>query len=449
MTETDEKEVKAQIWQLDTVNIRKVLRWLNNNIRKTIEATILAAARHEVCHSTILANYSAKEMYAALQWLKSLEKPEFIADEKVQDPDQPNYALAVAVRMVDDTLSPSPFNKVMEEERPPTTEVKGPPYDPMTTSIRNILNQDIDKALNIYDKHRVVPNLKALEKFEKLSIEFGKTVEKRITLVEDAIMASQSNQLTIIFPDADKKDLGLVHKTQALLIKYLMAGCHVFLTGPAGSGKSTGGEKAAEALGLKFGAASCCSQDTATKFMGYMDATGNYHTTEFREAYVNGGIFLLDEVDAGNPNVLAVLNSALSNQTCAFPDGMVKRHEKFRCVATGNTWGTGKTIQYVGRNAIDAATLNRFVVIYWDYDEALETRIAGMPAWSKYVQECRKELSRRGINFLVTPRASIFGARALKTGISLKDVIDNVLFPNLDPEVKKLMPPVPQIAEIK
>jgi cobaltochelatase CobS len=177
-----------------------------------------------------------------------------------------------------------------------------------------------------------------------------------------------------------------------------------------------------------------------------MDAGGHYHGTQYREAFENGGLFLVDEIDAGNPNVLAVLNASLSNSWCAFPDKMVRRHPKFRCVAAGNTWGTGRTIQYVGRNPIDAATLNRFVYIQWDYDEALETKIAGMPEWSAFVQACRAEIKRRGVNFLISPRASIFGALLLKAGVPVQDVINDVVMPNLDPDIKTYMPPSPVIS---
>lgn len=240
--------------------------------------------------------------------------------------------------------------------------------------------------------------------------------------------------------NAEPKNLGLAHKSTGELIQFLGAGCHVFLTGPAGSGKSTGAEQAAKALELPFYATSVCSQTTKTDFLGYMDATGSYRRTQFRDAYENGGVYLIDEIDAGNPNVLSVLNAALSNSNCAFPDSMVKRHDKFKCVAAGNTWGTGKTVQYVGRNAIDAATLNRFVIIHWDYDEKLEIAISGNPGWARYVIACRAEIKNRGIQFLITPRASINGAKAIAAKIPLATVLKSVLFQNLDPDVIRQMP---------
>lgn len=85
---------------------------------------------------------------------------------------------------------------------------------------------------------------------------------------------------------------------------------------------------------------------------------------------------LLDELDNGHPGLLTELNQALALDICAFPDGMVVRHARFRFVTTGNTYGTGGGRQYVGRQALDAATLDRLVTIDVPVDENLETRLA-------------------------------------------------------------------------
>lgn len=299
-----------------------------------------------------------------------------------------------------------------------------------TTHIRTNIETGMQTMLervntaNSQNDQRISASLAIIhQNFEKLKAEVGIAPLK--------ILINESNKPV---------NLGLAHRSTAELIQFLGAGCHVFLTGPAGSGKSTGAEQAAKALELPFYASSVCAQTTKTDFLGYMDATGSYRRTQFRDAYENGGVYLIDEIDAGNPNVLSVLNAALSNSICAFPDTMVKRHDKFKCVAAGNTWGTGKTVQYVGRNAIDAATLNRFVIIHWDYDEKLEIAISGNPGWARYVIACRAEIKNRGIQFLITPRASINGAKAIAAKIPLATVLKSVLFQNLDPDVIRQMP---------
>jgi hypothetical protein len=422
---TDPTKLKADLWTMNTVDIRRVGRWLNNGVKRVFDPTQLAKGQHEWVLKTVMNAYSMDDIENAYNYVKaSSEKPPIdqvdptIGDVEIP-PVGPNY----------DTLKPK------------TSENKS--VDVSLEGLTKVIAEVVRQQFNRIGVTQVTQEFSELKRNTGMVIE---TLTKALADVQDLVLKSNATQLTILFPEDKRLDIGTCHRQQALLTQYLAAGCHVFLTGPAGSGKSTAGELAAKALALTFGATSCCAQDTATKFMGYNDATGTYHTTEFREAYAKGGVFLIDEMDAGNPNVLAVLNSALSNSQCAFPDGMVKRHERFRCIATGNTWGTGKTIQYVGRNAIDAATLNRFVVIYWDYDEALETVITGLPTWSQYVQACRAEIKKRGVNFLITPRASISGAKALRAGIPMEAVLENILFPNLDPDIKRQMPDVPTIS---
>lgn len=217
-------------------------------------------------------------------------------------------------------------------------------------------------------------------------------------------------------------EAGTQHNTFPALLSMVSAGCHVFLVGPAGSGKTRGGEEVARILGRKFYPQSVGPQTTQSHLMGYMDASGKYIRTAFRDAFEKGGIFLLDEIDAGNPGVLTSLNSALANTYCSFPDGIIKRHADFICIAAGNTWGSGADRQYVGRNQIDAATLDRFAFLVWDYDQALETAIAGATDWTAYVQKVRARAFAVGARMVVSPRASIMGNQLLAAGMAREAV---------------------------
>jgi cobaltochelatase CobS len=422
------EEIKADIWSLDTVEIRKVLRYLNNTVRRTISPTLLASAKHEVCHQKLIAYYTPEQLEKALLWHET--ERETLNNENTSPIERPEFRLTY-----EEPPSPSLSNA------PQTDSVTEALTRPIMAKVATLLAQ----AFTNLGSHPALLQVK--KDVAVIVTDAMKPLFTRVIAVEDALMASQNTNLTITFPEENRiEELGLVHKDTAKLIKFLSSGMSVFMTGPSGSGKSIGAEKAAKALGLEFYSISVCSQTTKTELLGYLDATGTYRETQFRKAYEHGGLYLFDEIDAGNANVLAVLNNALSNSKCPFPDKMVLRHDKFRCVAAGNTWGTGKTIQYVGRNALDAATLNRFAVIFWDYDEALETKLAKLPMWSKYVQECRAEIKRRGVNYLITPRASIYGATLLRQGVTVKEVIETVLAPNLDPEILKAFPPAPVIS---
>ena len=60
-------------------------------------------------------------------------------------------------------------------------------------------------------------------------------------------------------------------------------------------------------------------------------------------------------------------------------DGVIhQRHERSYILAAANTFGRGGDQMYVGRNALDAATLDRFVLstIHVTYDTALERDLA-------------------------------------------------------------------------
>lgn len=215
---------------------------------------------------------------------------------------------------------------------------------------------------------------------------------------------------------------GASHIMLPTIVQALVSGASPFLVGPAGSGKTTLAEQCAKALTVKF---YCEARVTSEfKLMGYMDANGKYVRTSFREAYENGGMFLFDEVDASEADAMTGFNSALSNGYCSFPDGMVHRHKNFYAIAAGNTYGRGADRQYVGRTQLDAATLDRFQIFEVDYDEALEHTLAGDLGWSTYVQAVRKAVAAQQVRHLVTPRASIVGARMLASGMD-RQVVEN------------------------
>lgn len=232
---------------------------------------------------------------------------------------------------------------------------------------------------------------------------------------------------------------GLRHKQLERLINYAALRLSPLLVGMAGTGKTHAGQQCGEALGLPFYSISVGAQTTKTDIMGYMDATGRYIRTLFREAYENGGVFLMDEIDAGNANVLITINAALANGIAAFPDGMVERHADFVFIASANTFGNGANRQYVGRNQLDAATLDRFAVIEWLVDDDLEEQLAvGLngKAWYMAVRAARDYVAEKNIRALVSPRATQKGSKLLEIGSELNEVIDAVLLGSV-PDDKK------------
>jgi MoxR-like ATPase len=186
----------------------------------------------------------------------------------------------------------------------------------------------------------------------------------------------------------------------------------------------------AEALGRPFHMAARVSSEYA--LIGFIDAGGTYHRTAFREAYEHGGVFLFDEIDASDADALTAFNAALANGHAVFPDTMVKRHPDFAAIAAGNTFGRGADRQYVGRNQLDAATLDRFQVFEIDYDNQLELAIAGNDEWARYVQKVRAAIDKEKVRHVVSPRASIIGARFLAAGMARKQVEECCIWKGLD-----------------
>ena len=269
-------------------------------------------------------------------------------------------------------------------------------------------------------------------------------------------------------------DVGVQHASFPTLLRTLGArkldgtGVNVWLVGPAGSGKTSAAHKCAVALGLDFYAKSVGPQTSESSLLGYYDANGRYVRTQLREAFETGGVFLLDEVDAGNPAVLVVINAVLANGSAPFPDGVVAKHKDFILVAGANTIGQGADRQYVGRQQVDAATLDRFAFLQWDYDPTLIATICGVPAdWlaglptpsaidfvpvddveavnRRLKTYCQKVVGiynavaslGKGVRVVIGTRALEHGLALIRVGFRVEDALDACVWKGLDADTRK------------
>jgi cobaltochelatase CobS len=245
--------------------------------------------------------------------------------------------------------------------------------------------------------------------------------------------------------DCPKITIDLAHRKLPLLVYYLSQRQHVYSYGPHGSGKSTGAQQAAEALGLRYGYISLTPQTPESRLLGYQTATGSYVRTPFRDCYELGGVFCIDETDNGSPSLLTVLNGAMENGHCPFPDGLVSRHQDFVMVGTGNTCGRGANPSYPERRPFDSAFADRFTYIEWNYDEKLERKIAlaineNCEAWVEWVQDVRKWASKNNPRFVPSPRATFRIARFLKDGqAKQEEILDGAMWRGDDELRKKVL----------
>ena len=159
---------------------------------------------------------------------------------------------------------------------------------------------------------------------------------------------------------------------------------NVMLVGPAGCGKTSLGAAVAAGLGLSFDFLSLSGGTSESAILGrsvpnLTTGVSVREETAFVRCYRDGGVFLFDEVDAADPNVMIAVNAPLANGHLALPGGVtIPRHPGCVILAAANTYGTGADRQYVGRNQQDTTTLDRFVgaVVDVDYSPAVERGIA-------------------------------------------------------------------------
>lgn len=241
-------------------------------------------------------------------------------------------------------------------------------------------------------------------------------------------------EVVVKAPGREPVKVGRTHFQFEEVLTMVSTGVNVCLVGPAGSGKTTVCQQIAKALGRQFYMNGQMSGEHELK--GFNDAYGKYLTTAFRVAFEHGGLWLCDEVDGSDPSVPQALNSALANGFMMFPDSAapIMMHPDFIAMAAANTFGRGADRTYVGRNQLDGAFTDRFVMLPFDYDEELELQVAPNADWTRYVQKCRKAADMEKARVIISPRCSIYGGKLLAAGIKRARVAEVTLWKGIDPE---------------
>lgn len=229
-----------------------------------------------------------------------------------------------------------------------------------------------------------------------------------------------------VLPDMTTKTAdGIFHKELPNIMKFITADIPLILVGPAGSGKNFTLEKAAENLGFDFYFTNAVTQEY--KLTGFIDAHGVYQETQFYKAFKDGGVFFLDEIDASVPEALIILNAAIANKYFDFPNGRINAHPDFRVVAAANTYGTGSDMIYVGRNVLDGATLDRFAVLNFDYDERVEVNKCPDNDLYQFISSIRDAVNKKRLRFTVSIRAMINSYKMLKCGFDKEYIIKTAI----------------------
>ena len=209
-------------------------------------------------------------------------------------------------------------------------------------------------------------------------------------------------------------------------------------------------KQVAEALGLRFGFISCSAGMSDSQLLGRMVPTGKqgqfeFQTTQFLRCYEEGGVFLFDEIDAADANVLLVVNSALANGHLSVPcrtdKPVAEKHPDFVCIAAANTWGRGADRMYCGRTELDESTLDRFRMgcVPMDYDPQLEAQLCPDDDLRTRLQTYRQRVQGNRLERIVSTRF-IAQAYAKKHQHGWSDArIDRKLFQGWrDDEIRKV-----------
>lgn len=301
------------------------------------------------------------------------------------------------------------------------TETKKQETAPTEASVSNSLGI-LEKALMEVIKNQSVPKIEDELKSECTQMlkdfikeEYG-TIERKIVTVIDGV----------------KKDIkGVQHEKFDTVLKFVANDEPVFLTGPAGSGKNHLCKQVADALDLDFYFTNAVTQEY--KLTGFTDAMGNFQETQFYKAFTQGGVFMLDEMDASIPEVLVILNAAIANRYFDFPApiGYVEAHPDFRVIAAGNTVGHGADFEYVGRNQLDGASLDRFAVVKIDYSVQIENSVAMDIELADFCRDFRKAANKAGVQVIISYRGIGRLAKMMQL-LSINEALETCLIKGMD-----------------
>ena len=232
---------------------------------------------------------------------------------------------------------------------------------------------------------------------------------------------------------------GFVHEKFALVCKLAATGLPILLFGPAGTGKTHLAKQVAEALKRPFTYNSMSEGVTESHLVGrnlpQPDGSFKFECSPFVKTYESGGVHLFDELDSADANVMTFLNAALANGHLSVPQAgrIFDKHKDTVLICAANTYGTGATRTYVGRNQLDAATLDRFActTVEVGYDRALEESIArgilGDTDFLKRLWAVRDVIDKNHLRRIMSTRTVVNSHTLLKSGIPEKAFWDMYL----------------------
>lgn len=302
--------------------------------------------------------------------------------------------------------------------------------DDMTATAADMVNDAMNNGADTSNIANVEKIIRDLAHMHGLDILLGDEVSKAAQGTFTPRPRSSTEYQHRAFPD-------LLDALQAS--KQTGGAFSVMLVGPKATGKTSACRSAAKALELPFYLQSTAIE--SFQLEGFVDGNGNYHCPQFVQAFRDGGIMLLDELDAWAPSALIALNAPLSVGIMALPNGdIIEKHPNFICVGAANTFGQGASHEYNAREKLDDATLSRFAVkITWLRDYVMERAIATNKQWCDECHAASHALLANGLPDSADLRAILAGEALLAGGMDIRKVRHATYLAGLSPDQVKML----------
>lgn len=226
----------------------------------------------------------------------------------------------------------------------------------------------------------------------------------------------------------------------------LNGGYNTWLFGHTGTGKSTFVEQVASRIGWPVARVNLDSNLERADLVGHttLHQEAGATVTKFEEgilprAMQRPGFLLMDEIDAGRPDILFVVQRSLEgNGLMLTEDGgrIIKPHPLFRFAATANTRGAGDEYgMYQGTRVMNGSMIDRFHT-FLEFQYMKPDREASLlrkrcpaldagkaTAFASFALECRTAFNKAEVSNTISPRGLTTMAESFVTfvGTGMKE----------------------------
>ena len=235
----------------------------------------------------------------------------------------------------------------------------------------------------------------------------------------------------------------------------------IMLVGPAGNGKTTAAEEACKANEYEYLVVDANEYLEPADLVGSMTYDPQqgevWRDGPVAQAFRAGQAIIINEFDALNPRAALCLQSVMQDPGAngqgryVTTPGAAEHDRVFPqgdcpLILTANTFGTGPNRQYVGRNTMDAASMDRITIVSTDYENEaaiLEARgyspftAARLETWA---HETRQRIEENALRVILSNRTLQRMAQVIERyGRTFEVAIEKEFLGRLDTDTRELL----------